>query len=653
MNQLPPDVAPLDDDSDEDPFLGTLVGGRYEMLELVGGGGIGLVYKAFDRESQRTVAVKVLFPQMAPKPEVVSRFKQEARTSSLLAHQNIVSIVGFDADKSQSYLAMEFIDGVAASDYVEQHGRMTLDHAIAVMLQACDGIQHAHARSVVHRDLKPSNLMLANDNGKEVVKIVDFGLAKAFRDETTSASKLTKTGDVCGSPSYMSPEQCRGVKLDYRTDLFSLGCVFYELLTGHPPFYGEDPIETILKQISETPAEVKLEGVDPQLVSKVNAVLFKALAKDRERRYQSIQEMRADIENILAQKAGLLELPLLKLRVASLKFQGKSDKLPSKKALAIALPVAVLASSIIPMYLLLSPKPGKDAFNKPISWQTTKEKPSEEKAPERIKFTEFLISRFEEGAGSNSELVMNALAERIGYFKRTMQFEQEQRDLEKLLKIRRSVDGPTSVITATTYIELADCLYDEGKLALALPGYRLAIPILAQTFGKDYADLARPLTRSGTISLTLGQFDAAESDLSKAIAVLTARHKMDSLEFAESISGLAETYRLQTRYDIAADTFQRAAQLWNKFAGAEKQNATTCYVHEGDVLAKLNKWGSASEAYQSAIDNMESTGETDAAQFASIQDRLANAQWRAGKFIHAFQTRLRSKTGAAKAKTKL
>lgn len=652
MNQPPADIAPLDDDADEDPFLGTLIAGRYEMLELVGGGGIGLVYRALDKSSQKTIAVKVLFPQMALKPEVVSRFKQEARTSSLLAHPNIVAIVDFDADKSQSYLAMEFIDGMAASDYVEQYGKMTLEHAISVMLQACEGIQHAHARSVVHRDLKPSNLMLANVSGKEVVKIVDFGLAKAFRDETASASKLTKTGEVCGSPSYMSPEQCRGLRLDYRTDLFSLGCVFYELLTGRPPFFGEDPIETILKQISETPTEVRLEGIDPQVVSKVNAVLFRALAKDREQRYQSIDEMRADIENILAKTTSVWELPLLKLRVAKLKFQGKSDKLPSKKALAIALPVAVIVSSVVPLYLLLSPKPSRDAFNKPVSWQTTKDKPSEEKAPERIKFTEFLISRYEEGAGLNSEPVMKALEERIGYFKRTMQFEQEQRDLEKLLKIRRSVDGPTSVLTATTTIELADCLYDQGKLAQALPGYRFAIPILIQTFGKDYADLARPLTRAGTISLALGQVDTAESYLSNAIAVMNARHKSDSLEFAESISGLAETYRMQTKYDIAAESFEKAAGLWSKFAGAEKENATTCYVHQGDVLAELKKWSQATEAYQNALGNMESTGETEPAKFASIQDRLANTQWRSGKLIDAFQTRLRSKGGSIRARAK-
>jgi serine/threonine-protein kinase len=191
MNQLPPpNLAPPDDDSENDPFIGTVIAARYEMLELVGGGGIGLVYKAYDKQNQQTVAVKVLFPQMAIRQDVVNRFKQEARASSLLAHPNIVGIVDFGSDRTQPYLVMEFIDGMAASEYVEQYGKMTLEHAVSVMLQACDGIQHAHARSVVHRDLKPSNLMLANVRGREIVKIVDFGLAKAFRDETSSASKL-------------------------------------------------------------------------------------------------------------------------------------------------------------------------------------------------------------------------------------------------------------------------------------------------------------------------------------------------------------------------------------------------------------------------------------------------------------------------------
>ena len=644
MNERLSDVAPLDDESEEDPYLGKIIADKYEMLELVGGGGTGLVYKALQLEGKKIVAVKVLFPQMVLRQDVVNRFKQEASASRLLSHPNIVAVLDFGADRSQPYLVMEFIDGVSASDWVEEQGKLPLAQAVSIMLQACAGIQHAHSRSVVHRDLKPSNLMITFDNEKrEQVKVVDFGLAKAFRDESASASKLTKTGDICGSPSYMSPEQCRGIKLDYRTDLFSLGCVFYELINGKPPFYGEDPIEVILRQIEETPQEVQLADVDSNVASKANAVLFRAMAKDREQRYQSIEELQTDIGKIFSKKESIWESPLLKLKVAKLKFLGRSDRLPSKKVLAIAVPVAVIISSVIPLFLLLAPKATKDAFNGPITWQVTQPKASQEKPPERIKFTEFLVSRLEEGAGRDSQPVVNALQERIEYFKRTMQYEQEESDLEKLLRIRKKIDGPTSVPTATAMLELANCLYDQGKYSHARPGYQAAIPIFERTFAKDFEDLAPPLTRSASIDLLFGNVDQATQEYKKALAIMRAHNKTDSRDFAIATSGMAEACKRQGQYDQAAELFEQGAKLWSKFSGVEKQNIIACYVGRGDAVAKMNRWGDAEESYANAINALHAGGESDPARATSIFERLANSQWRSGKIMESIGTKLNSR----------
>jgi serine/threonine-protein kinase len=257
---------------------GTIVAGRYEILDCLGRGGMGTVYKAHDRTLDETIALKTLRSDVAREPEIARRFRSEIKLARRVRHENVCAIHEYGEDGPLRFIAMELIDGVDLNSVLAE-APLPPTSAFDVALQVAHGLQAIHEAGIIHRDLKTSNLMR---DSKGVVRLMDFGIAKK------SGSELTLGGQLLGTPEYMSPEQARGLKLDFRSDVYALGVVVYEVFTGRVPLQGNSPIETILKQLNEEPA---LDGPDaralpPQLVP----VLRRALDKDPARRYASARE---------------------------------------------------------------------------------------------------------------------------------------------------------------------------------------------------------------------------------------------------------------------------------------------------------------------------------------------------------------------------
>lgn len=288
--------AELFEDDALDPFLGIILDEKYELVELLGGGGTGVVYKANHVMLNSFVAVKMLFPHMVSRELAVRRFQQEAKATASLSHPNILRVTDYGtAEQGQPYLVMEYLQGVSLSELLEAEGDLPPYLAVEIMIQAAAGLMHAHAKQVIHRDIKPSNLMIIGKVPERfTVKIVDFGLAKPNRDDER-LSKITVTGEVFGSPSYMSPEQCRGETVDYRADIYSLGCVFYEALTGTPPFVGKDPIDTIMQHVSKKPPVFNIIGSNQRLVDLMEKIILLSLSKTKEQRYQSASKLLQDL----------------------------------------------------------------------------------------------------------------------------------------------------------------------------------------------------------------------------------------------------------------------------------------------------------------------------------------------------------------------
>lgn len=276
--------------------VGDCLNNKYEFLESVGSGGMGIIYKAKHLALNRIVAIKLLHPYLL-NAETIMRFQREARTASQLRHPNLIAVQDVGTmDDGQPYMVMDFVSGKSLSEAIKEKGRLSVQETVGIFLQLCSGLAYAHKQNILHRDLKPSNVMLVEDEqGGVTAKILDFGIAKVLEDGDKQGSTLTKTGDVFGSPLYMSPEQGAGEKVDRRSDCYSLGCMLFECLTGTTPFMGRSIIETLLAHAQQKPPSLKEATLGLDFPEALGSVVSKLLAKSPDERYQSVLEVREDL----------------------------------------------------------------------------------------------------------------------------------------------------------------------------------------------------------------------------------------------------------------------------------------------------------------------------------------------------------------------
>jgi serine/threonine-protein kinase len=273
--------------------------GHFELVEYVGGGGMGRVFRAVDPRLARTVALKVLPPEQSADRETLLRFQNEAQSAARLDHDNIARVYYVGEDRGLHYIVMEFIEGVNVRRLVDSRGPLALAEAVSYTLQVADALAHAASRSVVHRDIKPSNLLITPEGQ---AKLIDMGLAR-FHETDEGALDLTASGVTLGTFDYISPEQARDPRnADVRSDIYSLGCTFFYMLTGRPPFLGGTMLQKLLQHQADQPPDVR--GFRPELPEDVPRILRKMLAKDPRHRYRTPSEL---VEDLLAlvKSAGL------------------------------------------------------------------------------------------------------------------------------------------------------------------------------------------------------------------------------------------------------------------------------------------------------------------------------------------------------------
>ncbi|MEH7305901.1 Stk1 family PASTA domain-containing Ser/Thr kinase, partial [Neobacillus drentensis] len=270
-------------------IIGKRISGRYKVLEMIGGGGMANVYLAHDMILDREVAVKMLRLDFVNDEEFIRRFHREAQSATSLTHPNIVSIYDVGEEDSLYYIVMEYVNGQTLKQYIHQHSSLRVEKALDIMMQLTSAISHAHQNHIIHRDIKPHNILI-DRNGN--VKITDFGIAMAL-----SATSITQTNSVLGSVHYLSPEQARGGMANRKSDIYSLGIVMFEILTGRLPFSGESAVSIALKHLqSETPS---LRRWNPNIPQSVENIVLKATAKDPFHRYNSVDEMEEDLRTAL------------------------------------------------------------------------------------------------------------------------------------------------------------------------------------------------------------------------------------------------------------------------------------------------------------------------------------------------------------------
>ncbi len=285
-----------------DPYIGREILGLFRIIERVGSGGMGAVYKAEQPAMDRLVAVKILHPKLASRKDLVSRFRRAARAMSHLTHPNTVRVFLYgQLDDGSLYIVMEFLSGRNLAQVVRAEGPMAFERSLPVMIQACGALEEAHRQGIVHRDLKPENIFLCTQGGiSDYAKVLDFGLAKVTEREMRPGSLiLTQEGMVFGTPEFMSPEQAQGKTLDPRSDIYSLGVILYELLTGKLPFSARVPMEFISLHVNAQPIPLRERAPNRSFPTGLQEVLAKALAKNPGDRYQTAAEFAAALRSLL------------------------------------------------------------------------------------------------------------------------------------------------------------------------------------------------------------------------------------------------------------------------------------------------------------------------------------------------------------------
>jgi len=267
---------------------GTLFADRYEIIEELGKGGMGSVYRVDDTKIREEVALKLIKPEIASDRKTIARFRNELKFARKIAHRNVCKMFDLGEEQSTHFITMEYVPGEDLKSMIRMTGQLGIGTAIKIAKQICEGLTEAHGLGVIHRDLKPSNIMIDKLGN---VRIMDFGIARSI-----SAKGITGAGVMIGTPEHMSPEHVEGKEIDQRSDIYSLGIILYEMTTGHVPFEGDTPFSIGVKHKSEEPQPPK--EINENIPNDLNLVILKCLEKDGKSRFQSAGELRAELENI-------------------------------------------------------------------------------------------------------------------------------------------------------------------------------------------------------------------------------------------------------------------------------------------------------------------------------------------------------------------
>ncbi len=353
-----------------DPWIGKVFAERYEVDSVLGLGGMSVVYKAKHKLMDRTVAIKMLHNVLKQDVTALERFKLEAQAASSLSHQNVITVYDFGVTPDgEPFFVMDCLEGESLKDLIERKGRISYDRALAIFKQICDGLEAAHKRGIVHRDLKPANVIVSKqDDGSEHVRLVDFGIAKMLKQAGREQQQLTKTGEVFGSPIYMSPEQCLGKEIDARSDIYALGCLMYETLSGEPPFLGSGFLETMNMHVGEQAKPLSEVVPDASIPAELVDVINRCMVKDPELRFQNVGEVRDTLVFITTALLGSS-----RTHISSISGARPPVLAPAHK-LSIAATIAVVSALLLvglSSFVTLWPGPEDDRgtlFNK-ACWQ--------------------------------------------------------------------------------------------------------------------------------------------------------------------------------------------------------------------------------------------------------------------------------------------
>lgn len=634
-----------------DPFIGQVIAGHYRVTDVLGQGGWSVVYRAqHETIKNRQVAIKMLHSHLIRDKDKVLRFQREAEAAMSLNFPQIAAVYDYGVlPEGQPFIVMEYLDGVALSEVLKEQGALSTDRALTIAKQVCLGLAAAHDRRIIHRDVKPSNIFLTKDeNGNETVKLLDFGLAKIISPEPGEGN-LTHTGDTMGTPDYMSPEQCIGLELDARTDIYTFGYVLYEMLTGKQAVRGKNTYESMNMHIHETPLQFAEANPQCAIAPAIEAVVFKTLAKNPDDRYQTAMELRDALERAAEQKeqtltmfSRMLAAAKLNKRIAKARKKKSSfDPVVIVAAAASLLLLTGIGMKVVELNSQKSQQSQKAVHNPAEAWKALNAQ-----GINAYNDSDYVAARsyFEQAEpvggqlGDDSEqhritlnylkdtyskLGQNDLAAKVAakmeaiqqnyYYSDYGRKEENDALIRKLFRdlLAHPNDKKIATELSATLNKQAALAIIDSRLDEAAELVDQAMDLSARVLGKDSAEYGKSVSNLAAVTFDTGKRTEAEPLYKQALSVREKALGPDDPLVGRSCRNLAEYYRRLQRYNEAIPLLNRALQIYERNPGKKHQdyawtanNLGITYLANLD-LSNAEKWLNVALGIRAEINGQE------------------------------------------------
>lgn len=647
--------------------------GPYRILQLLGEGGMGLVYVAEQTEPiRRRVALKVIKAGMDTR-QVVARFEAERQALAVMDHPNIARVLdGGETAEGRPYFVMELVKGIPLTDYCDVQ-KLSTRERIALFIEVCGAVQHAHQKGVIHRDLKPSNILVMLQDGVAVPKVIDFGIAKALSRNLTEMTLMTDVGQAIGTPAYMSPEQADPTALDVdtRTDIYALGVMLYELLIGRLPL---DPTElgypAFMMRLAQRETYVSIpsdrlktmpdggttvshnrrtdvRALRRELKGDLDWIVMRALEPDRTRRFQTANDLATDLHRFLNNEPISARPPSSVYRIA---------KFARRHRVAVGAGSVVLASMVIGISVA-----AVSLVRAQRAETIARQEAETARAVNALLTGLFRVSDPGEARGNSitareildrgasrvraeldsQPLVQAQMLYTIGNVYRELGlFGQAQPLLEEALASRRKMLAPDDSILQGTVFEVGRLAQQQGRFAVAESLYLETLASRERSFGPESELLSPVLNALGGMLVTRGRAVEAESLLTRAVTLRSRDERPEDPDFARLLRNLGSAYLAQERYAEAEPIFRRTYAMYERVVGAEHPDAGRTLSNLGIVYYGLKRYDDAETYYQRAERNLSAALGDDHPNIASININLGEIAWRRGKLAEA-ESRLR------------
>lgn len=654
----------LDEQAPED-FVGHTLAERYTLLSLIGKGGMSAVFQAKDLKLNKILAVKLLLPHLVSVNMNARRFKIEAQAASSLYHPNLISTYDYGvSDRGMPYIVMDLLEGKSLSEVLKEESPIAFTRALPIFIQIADALAHAHGKNVLHRDLKPSNVMLTtNSNSPDFVQLVDFGIAKMLPagDDEDGGHDLTRTGEIFGSPQYMSPEQCSSMPMDARSDIYSMGCLMYEVLAGYPPFKGENVMDTLFKQIHEAPPDMKTPDGCAEIPQRLKLIVFRCLAKDPAERYQSAAELSEEL-NRINQSATDIFIKQVQAKWQVFKLKRRPLRKAEKRYLIISVALTVLLG-------LASVKLISDfcALPEEISKLGLKQAfmPIVQEAPELPMNKQLMLRALETGFNKRVERLgpnpeRPAVEELIDAAEKVAQSYLNAKEYALAIHYYQiNLDLAARYGNEKTYsstfpkLKIGSALYAQGKYAESIPYFKeFSKELVEMQYGlRDRSYMLEALIYKASAEYGCGRYEEAARTYERVFRTIPEADMVPSrVQLALLYSQYGDCQRLRKEFGAAIEAYNKALSLYQKIPSLKSSGDSVNYTRyvlslylKGYCQYRLLQFDAADKTYKEVLPLMKGLPDSQAELRATASAQLSDILWQRGAYIEALQMRSRAK----------